>query len=108
VDARRRVLIEAERGVQVKFAAPGAQMAAARSPAGYTLVRGTSFAAPIVAGLLALKLPAPDKAAADRAVMALTQEAVHLGSPGRDPVYGFGLVGEELRRQPVLATLRAD
>jgi subtilisin family serine protease len=108
VDARRRVLIEAERGVQVKFAAPGAQMAAARSPSGYTLVRGTSFAAPIVAGLLALKLPAPDKAAADRAVMALTQEAVHLGSPGRDPIYGFGLVGEELRRQPVLATLRAD
>jgi subtilisin family serine protease len=108
VDARRRVLIEAERGVQVRFAAPGAQMAAAKSPSGYTLVRGTSFAAPIVAGLLALKLPAPDKAAADRAVMALAQEAVHLGSPVPDPVYGFGLVGEALRRQPVLATLRAD
>ncbi len=108
VDARRRVLIEAERGVQVKFAAPGAQMAAAKSPSGYTLVRGTSFAAPIVAGLLALKLPAPDKAAADRAVMALAEEAVHPGSHSPDPVYGFGLVGEALRRQPVLATLRAD
>jgi subtilisin family serine protease len=108
VDARRRVLVEAERGTQVKFAAPGAQMAAAKSPLGYTLVRGTSFAAPIVAGLLALKLPAPDKAAADRAVMALAQEAVDLGSPGPDPVYGFGLVGEALRRQPVLTTLRAD
>jgi subtilisin family serine protease len=108
VDARRRVLVEAERGAQVKFAAPGAQMAAAKSPSGYTLVRGTSFAAPIVAGLLALKLPAPDKAAADRAVMALAQQAVHLGSPGPDPVYGFGLVGEALRRQPVLTTLRAD
>ena len=56
VDARRRVLVEAERGAQVKFAAPGAQMAAAKSPSGYTLVRGTSFAAPIVAGLLALNL----------------------------------------------------
>ena len=85
-----------------------AQMAAAKSPSGYTLVRGTSFAAPIVAGLLALNLPAPDKAAADRAVMALAQEAVHLGSPGPDSVYGFGLVGEALRRQPVLTTLRAD
>lgn len=108
VDARRRVLVEAERGVQVKFAAPGAQMAAAKSPSGYTLVRGTSFAAPIVAGLLALNLPAPDKAAADRAVMALAQEAVDLGSAGPDPVYGFGLVGEALRLQPVLRTLRAD
>jgi len=108
VDARRRVLVEAERGAQVKFAAPGAQMAAAKSPSGYTLVRGTSFAAPIVAGLLALTLPARDKAAADRAISALAQEAVHLGSPGPDPAYGFGLVGEALRRQPVLTTLRAD
>jgi subtilisin family serine protease len=108
VDARRRVLVEAERGAQVKFAAPGAQMAAAKSPSGYTLVHGTSFAAPIVAGLLALNLPAPDKAAADRAVVVLAQQAVHLGSPGPDPVYGFGLVGEALRRQPVLTTLRAD
>jgi subtilisin family serine protease len=108
VDARRRVLVEAQRGAQVKFAAPGAQMAAAKSPSGYTLVRGTSFAAPIVAGLLALNLPAPDKAAADRAVMALAQEAVDLGPPGSDPVYGFGLVGEALRQQPVLRTLRAD
>ena len=108
VDARRRVLVDAERGPQVKFAAPGAQMAAARSPSGYTLVRGTSFAAPIVAGLLALNLPAPDKAAADRAVMTLAQQAVHLGSPAPDPVYGFGLVGEALRLQPVLTTLRAD
>jgi subtilisin family serine protease len=108
VDARRRVLVEAERGAQVKFAAPGAQMAAAKSRSGYTLVRGTSFAAPIVAGLLALNLPAPDKTAADRAVVALAQEAVDLGAPGADPVYGFGLVGEALRRQPVLTTLRAD
>jgi subtilisin family serine protease len=108
VDAHRRVLVEAERGPQVKFSAPGAQMAAAMSPSGYTLVRGTSFAAPIVAGLLALNLPAPDKTAADHAVTALAQEAVDLGSPGPDPVYGFGLVGEALRRQPVLTTLRAD
>lgn len=108
VDAHRRVLVEAQRGPQVKFAAPAAQMAAAKSPSGYTLVRGTSFAAPIVAGLLALNLPAPEKAAADRAVMALARDAVDLGTAGPDNVYGFGLVGEALRRQPVLTTLRAD
>jgi hypothetical protein len=108
VDARRRVLVEAERGPQVKFAAPAAQMAAARTPSGYTLVRGTSFAAPIVAGLLALKLQAPDREAADVAVAALAREAVHLGSAGPNALYGSGLVGEALRHQPVLATLHAD
>jgi subtilisin family serine protease len=107
VDAQRRVLIEAERGPQVKFAAPGAQLAAAKSPSGYVVVRGTSFAAPLVAGLLALGLPAPAPAAAADAINALTREATHLGSGTPNPVYGFGLVGEALRRQPVLATLRA-
>ena len=107
VDARRQVLVEAERGPQVKFAAPAAQMAAARLPTGYTLVRGTSFAAPIVAGLLALDLAAPDKEAADRAVAALARDAIPLGSSRPNTVYGFGLVGEALRRQPVLTTLRA-
>ncbi|GAC1453328.1 MAG: hypothetical protein PVSMB6_07560 [Steroidobacteraceae bacterium] len=108
VDAQRRVLLEAQRGPQVKFAAPAAQMAAARMPAGYTLVRGTSFAAPIVAGLLALTLAAPGKAAADRAVAALAESATPLGSPRPNAVYGFGLVGETLRRQPALAALAAD
>jgi subtilisin family serine protease len=92
VDAKGRVLVEAERGPQVKFAAPGADMAAARPPQGYALVRGTSFASPIVAGLLALDLQSPDKAAAEEAVAALARRAVDLGTPGLDPVYGYGLV----------------
>jgi subtilisin family serine protease len=108
VDERRRVLVEAERGPQVKFAAPGAQMAAAKRPSGYTLVRGTSFAAPIVAGLLSLHLQAVDKVAADGAIATLANEAVDLGSPGLDPFYGYGLVGEALRRQPALAALRVE
>ena len=108
VDAHRRVLVEAERGPQVKFAAPAAQLAAARMPAGYTLVRGTSFAAPTVSGLLALALAAPDKEAADRAVAALAANAIPLGSPRPNAVYGFGLVGETLRRQPALTALGAD
>ena len=104
VDARGRVLAEAERGVQVKFAAPGADMVAARAGAGYLRVRGTSFASPIVAGLLALTLPAPDRSAASEAVAALARSAQHPGVPGMDPdpAYGYGVVGVELRRQPAL------
>jgi subtilisin family serine protease len=108
VDAHQRALVEAARGAQVKFAAPGAQMAAAKRPSGYTLVRGTSFAAPIVAGLLSLNLQVVDKVAADKAVATLASQALHLGAPGPDPVYGYGLVGASLRRQPALAAFRVD
>ena len=108
VDARLHVLLEAGRGPQVRFAAPGADLAAARLAGGYELVRGTSFAAPLVAGLLALRLPHPDVALAQQAVTALAQLAVDLGAAGVDPVYGYGLVGAELRRQPALAWLGVE
>lgn len=100
VDARRQALPEAGRGAYVAFAAPGAQMAAAEAGGGFTAVRGTSFAAPLVAGELARDLPAPDPAAARRALARLAAAAQDLGAPGRDPVYGFGLVGFELRTDP--------
>lgn len=103
VDARGRVLPEAERGPQVKFAAPGADMTAARTPRGYALVRGTSFAAPIVAGLLAQTLHSPDQAAAGEALSGLARRAVPRGAPGLDPAYGYGLVGAELAPPPALA-----
>lgn len=103
VDARHRVLPEAERGPQVKFAAPGADMAAARTPRGYALVRGTSFAAPIVAGLLAQALHSPDKAAADEALTGLERRALPPGASGPDPSYGYGLVGAELAPAAALA-----
>jgi subtilisin family serine protease len=107
VDARQQVLVEAQRGAQVKFAAPGADMAAAQLHQAYALVRGTSFASPIVAGLLALELHTPDPGAAQQAVATLAGRALDLGVPGLDPVYGHGLVGADLRRQPALARLGA-
>jgi subtilisin family serine protease len=108
VDARGHVLPEAERGSQVKFAAPGADMAAARSPQGYGVVRGTSFAAPLVAGLLALKLKAPDVTAANSALADLAASAAAHGARGVDTVYGYGLVGADLRPRPALVHLRED
>jgi subtilisin family serine protease len=94
VDAHRRVLIEAERGPQVMFAAQGADLKAATLEHGYADVRGTSFAAPTVAALLASFSSAPDHHAADAAIDALAKSAIHLGSAGRNLTYGFGLVGE--------------
>ena len=104
VDAHRHVLFEACRGPQVRFAAPGADMSAAKSTQTFGLVRGTSFAAPIVAGLLAAALKVPDPDAAARAIDELAHSAVDLGDAGPDPVYGWGLVGGDLAPQPRLAS----
>lgn len=92
VDARNRVLPEAGRALHVDFAAPGDAILAATGAATTDRLRGTSFAAPLVAGRLALRYPAP---AIDRiapAVTALVAEARDLGKKGRDKVYGNGLI----------------
>jgi subtilisin family serine protease len=107
VDSRDRVLAEAARGSQVHFAAPGADMAAASEKEIFVIVRGTSFAAPIVAGLLA-QPRALTKAAADEAIADLARHAVDLGAPGPDPVYGNGLVGASLRPAAALAKPRSS
>jgi hypothetical protein len=98
VDAHRRVLLEAARGNQVMFAARGADMSAADIGGKYSSIRGTSFAAPIVAALLAQSVTAPELDASNSAIEALAQIAIDLGPKGRDLTYGFGLVGADYPR----------
>ena len=82
VDARERVLIEAGRGEQVDFAALGV----------YGRARGTSYAAPIVAGKLAILTADLHPANGERSIADLARQARDLGADGRDNTYGFGLV----------------
>jgi hypothetical protein len=100
VTLKRRALPEAAQGPQVMLSAPGAEVAVARAGGGYVAARGTSFAAPIVAGLLAEELQQPDTQAAAAALLRLARTATDLGDPGRDPVFGHGLVGETARTPP--------
>lgn len=100
VSPSRRVLPEAAQGPQVLLAAPGSELAVAQRGGGYSVARGTSFAAPAVAGLLAAELSSPDAPGAAVALQRLIASARDLGAPGRDPVYGHGLVGEDLRVPP--------
>ena len=102
----RRVLPEAAQGPQVALAAPGAELAVARPGGGYAVARGTSFAAPVVAGLLAESHRTPDHASAVQALRRVTELALDLGEPGRDPVYGAGLVGERSRVAPSVVQAR--
>lgn len=92
VDGKNRALPEAGRALHVDFAAPGDAVLAATGANATERLRGTSFAAPLVAGRLALRYPAP---AIDRiapAVSALVFEARDLGRKGRDKIYGHGLI----------------
>ena len=100
VDAASRVLPEACRGKHVAYAAPGADMRAAAPGGGWAEMRGTSFASPIVAGLLAGSLSSPDSAQARAARERLTAMAVDLGAKGVDTTYGNGLVGASFRMPP--------
>lgn len=100
VDGRNRVLMEAGRPLHLDFAAPGADMAAAGPGGGFISVRGTSFAAPIVAGRLATLRSAAGPGGARATVDALGRSAYDLGPIGFDRIYGRGLVGGDLRTPP--------
>lgn len=87
VDARNRPLIEAGRSLHLDYAAPGAGMLAANRVDKWVKVRGTSFAAPLVAARAA--------AAVARGAAVLTTldaEAQDLGTKGADPQFGRGLL----------------
>lgn len=92
VDTRNRALPEAGRALHVDFAAPGDGFALATGISSTARLRGTSFAAPLVAGRLSQLYAAPQIAAIEPAVRALIGEARDLGNRGRDPVYGYGLI----------------
>jgi len=95
VDAKHHVLLEACRGEQVDFAARGSDMqAASKAPDAFAPVRGTSFAAPVVAGLMAGELQVPDVGQRDRVIEKWTQAARDLGKKGRDEIYGSGEIGD--------------
>jgi subtilisin family serine protease len=94
VDHHHRALVEACRGKQVDFAASGADIeAATQAPDLRAAVRGTSFAAPVVAGLLAENFSAPDPAQRAVELARWIARATDLGKPGRDEVYGDGELG---------------
>ncbi|MGE0047129.1 MAG: S8 family serine peptidase, partial [Hyphomonadaceae bacterium] len=88
----RRALIEAARGTQVDFAAQGASLRAAAPGGRYSSVRGTSYASPIVAGMLARELPSPSLEGAARALERLRARAADLGERGADRTFGAGLI----------------
>ena len=96
VDAHGQVLTEAGRGARLICCAKS-ELPAAGLRGGYVAIPGTSFAAPIVPGLPAAKLPAPDSVASAAALAHLEAQAVDLGARGVDTIYDIHLVGDSVR-----------
>ncbi|MGH6786662.1 MAG: S8 family serine peptidase [Novosphingobium sp.] len=87
VDARGRPLIEAGRALHLDYAAPGAGLRAADKKGKWQDVRGTSFAAPLVAARAAAAV-----AAGGAVTATLDREAQALGRRLPDPQIGRGVV----------------
>ena len=92
VDLRERALPEAGIATPVDFAAPGAGIKGASPDGKLVGLRGTSFAAPLVAARLLSYYPTANISQIEAAVNGLIREAKDLGKKGPDKIYGNGLV----------------
>lgn len=90
-DAKGRSYRQATGGAHIAFAAPGVKLWTASGKSG-RLRSGTSFAAPFASAALAVLRERAPEASAAELVMALAKSARDLGAPGRDPVFGWGMV----------------
>jgi subtilisin family serine protease len=96
VDKNRNACEFSSRGKEIAVAAPGQDITSTWLADGYATVSGTSMAAPFVAGVLALYVSSQKSEGhkIDHAAVlkALSDTCRDTGEPGRDPIYGWGLV----------------
>jgi subtilisin family serine protease len=79
-------------GSFVTIAAPGTNIWTTNNSLGYSAWNGTSFSAPVTAGVAALMMAARPDVGGDPTQSLLYSPAVDLGAAGRDPVFGYGRV----------------
>jgi hypothetical protein len=92
VDSDLDTYRQAARGPHVAFAAPGVNLWTAASISGGRLRSGTSYAAPFVTAALAVEQLRRPRKPVEEAVAELSRCALDLGEPGRDPIFGNGVI----------------
>lgn len=90
VDENNAVYPRANRGDYIAFAARGVRIPVAETGS-QGVVSGTSFAAPVVAAEIARRM---SESTADLSTVleGMRHDAIDLGQPGRDNVFGWGLI----------------
>jgi subtilisin family serine protease len=92
VDEKDKLMPQANQGPHVALAAPGVNVLEAAPHASYNFTTGTSVAAAHVSGVVALLLERSSDIDAATIDEVLFSTAKDLGAPGRDPMFGYGLV----------------
>ena len=92
-------------GAYVDFAAPGWQIYSTSTGGGYATGSGCSYAAPLVAGVVAWMFGVNPTLAPGDVIGILTNTAVELGPPGWNEYYGWGRVNFGAAAAAVVATL---
>lgn len=90
VDQQQHIYRWANQGDYIEFAAAGVAVTVAKAGVGFGVESGTSLASPVVAAIAACHLASGIPTTQLRAQ--LQQQAIDLGEPGKDSVYGFGLL----------------
>ena len=93
-------------GDWISLAAPGTDILTTMNGGGYGYWYGTSFAAPIAAGVAALCLAVNPALTSDELVSLLEQTADDLGTAGRDPSFGWGRINAY--RAVLAAAIRSE
>lgn len=91
-DSSDRLAVFSNFGSWITLAAPGSSILTTTNGGGYAYWFGTSFAAPIAAGVAALSLSINPALTNAELLAILETTADEIGSPGHDPLFGWGRV----------------
>ncbi len=89
IDENQKLFNMADKGNFIDYAAPGVDILTIAPDGKYKLATGTSISSAHVSGIVALLL---SQKGSKKISKALTETAVDLGKPGRDPEFGDGLI----------------
>lgn len=92
VDRQKRPYRRAVRGPHIDLAAPGVDVWIAASVEGSRPRTGTSFATPFVTAAIALAQKREPDVRTDAVLSRVTSAAEDLGTPGKDDIFGWGLL----------------
>jgi subtilisin family serine protease len=94
-------------GPQTDLSAPAENIVVADPSVGYGLISGTSFSAPIAAGVAGLAWSINPLLTPDQVEQMLYSTAVDLGDPGKDEIFGWGRINAAGVVQQALLSLNS-